>query len=140
MNSQSLKQFFLYTVIIVFSLSFFDVKICPFYNLTGIPCPSCGITRGMISILKGEFILGLKYNLFSIFVLVGLILVFISFLTRKLDFIYYEKFINKIFLIFVIFITIYGVVRIIFLFYDIEIYKKFFILFENRRLFDFLNL
>ena len=31
------------------------VNTCLFRNITGIPCPSCGTTHSVISIMKGEF-------------------------------------------------------------------------------------
>lgn len=35
------------------------ISLCPFYNTTGVPCPSCGMTRAYISLfhldIKGAF-------------------------------------------------------------------------------------
>ncbi len=31
-----------------------DRSICIFYNLTGIPCPSCGMTRSFLHLFKGD--------------------------------------------------------------------------------------
>jgi hypothetical protein len=36
--------------------------LCIFRNLTGIPCPSCGSTRSVISVIKGEFYEALLLN------------------------------------------------------------------------------
>lgn len=30
-------------------------SICIFYNLTGIPCPSCGMTRAYLALFQGDF-------------------------------------------------------------------------------------
>lgn len=38
-----------------------DRSICLFLNLTGIPCPSCGMTRATISFIKGD-LSGAFYN------------------------------------------------------------------------------
>ena len=35
---------------------------CPIYEITGLYCPGCGITRMLISILKGEFYQAFRYN------------------------------------------------------------------------------
>lgn len=32
-----------------------DIRICPFYNLTGHPCPSCGTTRALSALFHGEW-------------------------------------------------------------------------------------
>lgn len=36
---------------------------CPFHTLTGLSCPGCGGTRGMHSLLNGNLIDALDYNL-----------------------------------------------------------------------------
>lgn len=36
--------------------------MCLFRNLTGIPCPSCGSTRSVISVIRGEFYEALLWN------------------------------------------------------------------------------
>lgn len=35
---------------------------CPILFFTGIPCMGCGITRAVLSLLKGDFIGALKYH------------------------------------------------------------------------------
>jgi hypothetical protein len=42
---------------------------CPFKALTGIPCPGCGMTRAILSIIKGDFHGAIGYNPFSFFLL-----------------------------------------------------------------------
>ncbi|MDR0288245.1 MAG: DUF2752 domain-containing protein, partial [Clostridiales bacterium] len=35
---------------------FFTGTVCPFDSLFGIPCPSCGSTRAIISLIKGDMV------------------------------------------------------------------------------------
>ena len=39
-----------------------DIKVCVFRGLTGRPCPTCGMTRGVLSMLRGEIVAGWAYN------------------------------------------------------------------------------
>ena len=51
---------------------------CPFFRLTGIPCPGCGLTRAVILLLKGDLQASLRFHAFAPLVLltaVALILV-----------------------------------------------------------------
>ncbi len=32
-----------------------DFRACPFFWLTGRPCPLCGLTRGLCALVKGHF-------------------------------------------------------------------------------------
>ncbi|MDO7603162.1 MAG: DUF2752 domain-containing protein [Flavobacteriaceae bacterium] len=38
------------------------VEVCIIKHATNIPCPSCGSTRSVISLTKGDFIGALKFN------------------------------------------------------------------------------
>src|SRR6476659_1051053 len=52
--------------------------VCPFFRLTGIPCPGCGLTRAVILLLKGDLQASLRFHAFAPLVLltaVALILV-----------------------------------------------------------------
>jgi len=51
---------------------------CPFFRVTGIPCPGCGLTRAVILLLKGDLQASLRFHAFAPIVLltaVALILV-----------------------------------------------------------------
>jgi len=43
-------------------------QLCLFKRLSGMPCPACGLTRGLLSVLQGEIAAAWLYNplLFSI--------------------------------------------------------------------------
>ncbi|MBN1623217.1 MAG: DUF2752 domain-containing protein [Clostridia bacterium] len=46
--------FFLAILVIVLFLLLASVDLCLFRRLTGLPCPSCGMTRAYISLFKGN--------------------------------------------------------------------------------------
>lgn len=43
-------------------------SVCVFKNLTGYPCPGCGMTRSTISLFKGHFIQSIMWNPLAIIV------------------------------------------------------------------------
>jgi hypothetical protein len=47
---------------------------CPIRKLVGIPCPSCGMTRSLISLVRGDWLAALQYHAFGPFLFAGLIL------------------------------------------------------------------
>lgn len=48
------------------------IILCPFRLLTGYPCPFCGMTRGISSLLRGRFRDALEFHLFAPIVLGGI--------------------------------------------------------------------
>jgi len=38
---------------------------CPFLQVTGIPCPGCGLTRAVIFLLKGELRTSIRFHAFA---------------------------------------------------------------------------
>ena len=40
-----------------------DLKLCPFYHLTGTECPFCGMTRGFVAITHLDLKSALDFNL-----------------------------------------------------------------------------
>lgn len=73
-NNKILELILLGAVSILFFI--INIRICPFYYLFKIPCPGCGLTRGLINIMKLDFITAMQYNILSI-PLVILILIFV---------------------------------------------------------------
>jgi len=62
-----------------------ETNVCIFKNITGIPCPSCGTTRSVLAILKGNVIDSIDQNplglvmvllltVFPIWILIDLVL------------------------------------------------------------------
>jgi Protein of unknown function (DUF2752) len=47
----------------------FPITTCMLKHVTNIPCPACGSTRSVLSILDGEFVAALHWNPFGILVL-----------------------------------------------------------------------
>ena len=35
---------------------------CPFHEVTGLPCPGCGMTRSCVSLIKGQFRQSLEFH------------------------------------------------------------------------------
>ncbi|MBA2340399.1 MAG: DUF2752 domain-containing protein [Pyrinomonadaceae bacterium] len=48
--------------------------LCPFRFLTGLPCPGCGMTRAFCHIAHGHFVTALRFNPFSVFVFLAVII------------------------------------------------------------------
>lgn len=41
-------------------------RICIFYNIFGIPCPGCGLTRSVMALLHGNIAESVAYNILGI--------------------------------------------------------------------------
>ena len=58
---------------------------CPFFRLTGVPCPGCGLTRACMLLLRGEVQASIKFHAFApIFVLLIAILIITTLLPRAI--------------------------------------------------------
>ena len=73
------------------------VEVCLIKHVTNIPCPSCGSTRSVISLTKGNFIEALRINPFGYIVAIIMFLaplwITIDIVTkRKTLFEFYQKF------------------------------------------------
>lgn len=51
-----------------FSLAL-EPGVCLVKRVTGVPCPSCGTTRSVLSILKGDILEGIQWNPFGIIII-----------------------------------------------------------------------
>lgn len=45
--------YFAVICLFIFIITYFNIG-CPFLRLFGIPCPTCGVTRAAISLIKGD--------------------------------------------------------------------------------------
>jgi hypothetical protein len=45
--------------------------LCPLHALTGLPCPTCGMTRAANALLRGDLVAALRWNPFVTLVLAG---------------------------------------------------------------------
>ena len=43
-----------------------NVPLCVFYNLFGISCPACGLSRGMLAVLAGDWAAATAYHVLSL--------------------------------------------------------------------------
>ncbi|NJN59356.1 MAG: DUF2752 domain-containing protein [Leptolyngbyaceae cyanobacterium SL_5_9] len=46
---------------------------CPILHLTGIPCPTCGMTRSFMAIARGDFSLAIQHHLLGPIVFAGFV-------------------------------------------------------------------
>ena len=129
-NKRALKDFifnkiylllFSIIIILLFFLYFIEGKysICLLMNLTHIPCPFCGLSRGFSYLLHLQFSTALKYNLLIILyapVITGIII--IQILPKRIKINLYFillkelKLINIFFNVLIIISLIFGIIRI----------------------------
>jgi hypothetical protein len=58
---------------------------CPFFKLTGIPCPGCGLTRACLLLLRGDVQASIKFHAFApVFLVLISILIIGTLLPRSL--------------------------------------------------------
>lgn len=60
--------------VVVQSLGFFNLTLCPLKLLTGIPCPGCGTTRAVFAMLNGDVIQALMINPIGLLFSAGILL------------------------------------------------------------------
>src|SRR5882762_8964823 len=56
---------------------------CPFFRLTGIPCPGCGLSRAMMLLLKGDLSGSFRFHAFAPIFLLPIITLILSVLLPK---------------------------------------------------------
>lgn len=108
------KQYiFLIIVVILMAILLIHGKIaiaCVFYEITGLYCPGCGITRSILSLIDGDIYQAFRYNPI-IFIDIPLIII-----ASIIDFIYKDnkkvkKVTNAIYIMLLIITLVFGVLR-----------------------------
>ena len=56
---------------------------CPFFRLTGIPCPGCGLSRASILLLRGDVAESFRFHAFAPIFLFAIFALFLSVLLPK---------------------------------------------------------
>jgi len=56
---------------------------CPFLQVTGIPCPGCGLTRAMVLLLKGDLRASLRFHAFAPIFLLAFVALILSILLPR---------------------------------------------------------
>ena len=75
--------FVLLTLVVPYAMMISDPHIetsrslCPFKLLTGIPCPSCGITKSIIACYQGDLVKSLTYHIFGPIVIAFCLMAFV---------------------------------------------------------------
>lgn len=88
---------------------FNTIIFCPFHKLTNLYCPSCGITRMLISISKGNFYQAFRYNPLIFALTPLLILLLINGLLKYK--ILKKKYQQNIYIILIIILILFGIIR-----------------------------
>lgn len=103
-----IKNIFILGILALFLLVIYLVPVtCIFKQVTGISCPSCGMTRAFHYILNFNFIDAFYYNILSIplfiFIVSSFIILIYEILANKFDYIpkLLNLFANKFVLIFI---------------------------------------
>ncbi len=88
MNSSVKKRFLLFILLVVYFviayavLNYYGIS-CAFLEFLGIPCPGCGMTRALLSVLKLDFIQAARYNVMIFFMPYLFVYVFFDLKGRK---------------------------------------------------------
>lgn len=94
-----------------------DQSLCPIKILTGFPCPSCGITKSIVSFYKGNLIESIEYHILGpitvvfCFLIIGLLSFEIGTKKEYFNTYLYSK---KVAYGLAIFIGLYHVIRLVY--------------------------
>lgn len=87
--------------------------ICPFFHLTGIPCPGCGMGRSLVHIFHLHFLKALYYNPFGFCVAAFQCYMILTLFFPKMNLVYdnNRNFFKAIQYIFAFIFIVFGAVR-----------------------------
>lgn len=111
MNNR-IKNICILTILTLFLLMIKLIPVtCLFWKVTGIYCPTCGMTRAFYSILNFHFIEAFRYNILSIpffiFIIISILVLIYEILTNRWSYIpSILKILSNKFVIFLIFICL----------------------------------
>ena len=114
MKKKSLIIILLLAIIyLLLSIKYTPFIPCIFHEITGFYCPGCGITRMIISLFKLDFYQAFRYNqlLFILFPFAFILILNALGCIFNKSVPIYKKINNKIWIILIIILIIYGVVR-----------------------------
>jgi len=116
-------------------------SICLFYNLTALPCPACGLTRSVSSLLHGDLMHSLMYHPMGIVVLAIMAVLAVSIFFRKSNdlFFRYEVKIYFVFYAFVSVVFVFGFVRGMWIALSPETSIHYFYSFPEKSIFTILK-
>lgn len=63
--SKKIKLIFIILILFLYAFIYLKYNVgipCIFFEITGLYCPGCGITRAIISLIKLDFIQAFRYN------------------------------------------------------------------------------
>lgn len=94
-----------------------DQSLCPLKALTGMPCPSCGITKSMVYFYEGNLLKSIEYHIFGPFVIAFCFFVIALFLVElwtKKD--YFQKYLynRKLAYGLALFLIVYHTIRLVY--------------------------
>lgn len=69
----SLFAGFLFFCILYLITTFISIPLCPVQNIFGVSCLGCGLTRGVIAILRLDFKAAVQYHILSIPIFLGIL-------------------------------------------------------------------
>ena len=115
-----IKKYLIITILLIAYLiighKFKIYLFCPIHEITGLYCPGCGITRMLFSILKLDFYKAFRYNVLLFIMFPFALFLFIekiySELKKRKPL--YKKIPEKVWVILIIILIIYAILRNIF--------------------------
>lgn len=101
------KSVALKTAVMVCAISLGMLIGCPIYELTGFPCPCCGVTRAWLAFFRGDLCLAIKYH--GLFPIIPVFL--IGFVIRDMSPMWWCRMLDVALFVFAGMLGFYGVLR-----------------------------